>query len=77
MNIQQQFDRQGVALRQVEDADGTKLVADFGPTVESAVDIVGETVLVVVDDEQFEFELDTENAQAFITNGVLTIEVNG
>ena len=77
MNIPQQFDRHEIAVSQFESEDGEGLVVDFGPCARSEVDIVGETVIVVLDDEQHEFELDTENAQAFITNGVLTIEVNG
>ena len=77
MNIQRRLDETEFAVTTYESENGTELAVDFGPSVQSAVDIVGETAIVVVDDDQYEFELDTENAQAFITNGVLSIEVNG
>lgn len=75
MNIQQQFGDDGVPVSRVSTEDGTRVVVDFGEVSSSAVDIVGETAIVIADGEQFELSVPAD-AQAFITNGVLTIEVN-
>ena len=78
MSGRQQFvDEQGPVSR-IEYPDGsTVLVADVGPGRDANVDIVDDTVMVVVGDEQYDFELPVgSDAQAFIKNGVLTVEVN-
>jgi hypothetical protein len=56
---------------------GTRIVADLGPAVSTAaVDVVGGTAIVVIEDAQYEFELPAGAvSDTFITNGVLTIEV--
>jgi hypothetical protein len=78
MSGQQQFvDEQGPVAR-MEYADGTTLLAaDVGPGRDASVDVVGDTVIVVVGDEQYDFALpEGGDAQAFIKNGVLTVEVS-
>ena len=52
------------------------VAADVGDHA-ATVDVVGDTVIVVGSDgEQFELELpEGSDAQAFITNGILTVEV--
>jgi HSP20 family molecular chaperone IbpA len=78
MSGRQQFvDEQGPVSR-IEYPDGsTVLAADVGPGRDANVDIVDDTVMVVVGDEQYDFELPVgSDAQAFIKNGVLTVEVN-
>ena len=59
------------------DYDGrTVLVADFGASAEGSVDLVGDTAIVVVGDDQYEFEVPAGvSARASVNNGVLTIEV--
>ncbi|MFB6164141.1 MAG: hypothetical protein ABEJ31_03185 [Haloarculaceae archaeon] len=83
MNGREQFVEQVGPVSRYEYGDGTVvLAADMGVGHETAVDVVDGTVIVVVDDEQYEFELpgdeerDTD-AQAFMENGVLTVEVKG
>lgn len=62
--------------RRYEYDDGSLVfVGDLGVGTEAALDVVDGTAIVVTDEEQFEFELPEEGAQAFIRNGVLTIEV--
>ena len=57
--------------------DRTVLVADFGAGTEGTVDLVGETAIVVVGDDQYEFEVPTGvAARASVNNGVLTLEVD-
>jgi hypothetical protein len=52
------------------------LVADFGAAAEGSVDLVGETAIVVVGDDQYEFEVPAgATARASMNNGVLTVEV--
>ncbi|WP_255193211.1 DUF7127 family protein [Natronobeatus ordinarius] len=58
--------------------DGAVFAVDFGAAgADAAVDVVDDTVIVVLEDDQVELELPAavEDAQAFIKNGVLTIEV--
>jgi hypothetical protein len=75
MNPKQQLEQQGVEMRRVEYDDQTELVADLGPAGESSVELVDETVIAVVGDEQYEVEL-AGDAGVFMSNGVLTIEVD-
>jgi len=74
MSELQQFGDE-VAVRRYEYDDGAVLAADFGPAGEAAVDVLGDTVIVVVDGEQHELDVEGD-ANAFITNGVLTVEVD-
>lgn len=75
MEIQSQFSEQDVDVRRIE-RDGTvEFVADLGDA-EASVDIVDDTVIVVAGDDQYDLEMaDASDAQAFMKNGVLTIEV--
>ncbi|MEF8782933.1 MAG: hypothetical protein V5A39_07925 [Haloarculaceae archaeon] len=75
MRIREQFSEADVDVCQYEYDDSVVLAADFGYVPSASVDVVGETVIVVVDGDQFEVEVDG-GAQAFIKNGVLTIEVS-
>jgi hypothetical protein len=75
MNPKQQLEQQGVEMRRVEYDDQTELVADLGPAGESSVELVDETVIAVTGDDQYEVDVEGE-ADAFISNGVLTIEVD-
>jgi hypothetical protein len=76
MNIQKQFSQQDIDVRRVEYDDSVTFVADVGDS-EATVDVVGDTVIVVAGGQQFDLELDgvDGDAQAFMKNGVLTIEV--
>lgn len=61
-------------VRHYEYDDEAVLVADFGP-VEGSVDIVDETAIIVIDDEQFEFSVPSGTDRAVINNGIVSIEV--
>jgi len=74
MNVQEQLAEQGLPVRRVEYDDVTQVAVDFGPRADLSVDIVDETVIVIGDDSQYEIDV-SEGAQAFISNGVLSIEV--
>ena len=74
MNVQEQLAEQGLPVRRVEYDDVTQVAVDFGPGADLSVDIVDETVIVIGDDSQYEIDV-SEGAQAFISNGVLSIEV--
>lgn len=73
MTGQQQL-AEDVGLRRYEYGDESVLAADLGPGRDATVDVLDDTVIVVVDGEQYDLDL-AGDAQAFIRNGVLTIEV--
>ena len=60
--------------RRYEYDDREVVAADFGPGHDASVDVVDGTVIVVVDGEQYDLDVDGD-PRAFISNGVLTIEV--
>jgi hypothetical protein len=68
-----QFGDEAVVSR-YEDGDNVVVAADFGAGADASVDVVGDTVITVVDGEQYELDVEGD-ARAFISNGVLTIEV--
>ncbi len=74
--------RSDVPVRQYDYEDGSLLVADLGPRVaEASIEVLDDVAIVVVEgpdgEEQFELELPEAGVKnTFITNGVLTIEVN-
>ncbi|MCG1003620.1 MULTISPECIES: hypothetical protein [Halobacterium] len=71
----------GAPARRFDYGDETVLVADLGPGEDDgvSVDVVDDTVLVVVDgDEPAQHEFDVPEgavAKALINNGVVTVEV--
>jgi hypothetical protein len=76
MSDRQRFADEGVFGRRYEHDDRTVLVADFGAGTGGSVDLVGDTAIVVFDDEQYEFAVpEGVRASASMNNGVLTIEV--
>ena len=75
MKPMQQLEKQDIDVSRFEYEDSVVLAADFGYVDSSSVDVVGETVMVVADGEQYDIELDGD-ARAFMNNGVLTIEVD-
>jgi len=76
MTVIEQFAEEGIEARRFEYDDGVVLAADFEPAIDASVDVVGDTVIVIAGDEQYDFEVGA-GAQAFMKNGVLTIEVEG
>lgn len=62
-------------VRRFEYDDRTVIAADLGATT-ATVDVVGDTVIVVTDEDQYELEVPTGDTTAFMQNGVLTVEVN-
>lgn len=75
MEIQDPSVEEELPVRRVESEKTVELVVDFGQGVDPSVDVVGETVVVIAGGEQYEIESGGD-AQAFISNGVLTIEVD-
>lgn len=74
MTATKQFD-EDVGLRRYEYEDALVMAADVGTEHEASVDVVGDTVIVLVGDEQYELDVEGD-ARAFMKNGVLTIEVD-
>jgi len=74
MTVQDQLAEQGLPVRRSEHDNVTEITVDFGLGSDPSVDTVGETVIVVADDSQYDIDVGA-NAEAFTSNGVLTIEV--
>jgi hypothetical protein len=76
MNETKRFVDEEFAGRRYERDGRAGLVVDFGPGAEGSVDLVGDTAIVVVGDDQYEFEVPTGvTTRASMNNGVLTVEV--
>lgn len=74
MSLKQTLREQGFESRRFEYDDRTEYVVDFGVGVDAAVDLIDDTAIVVAEGEQHDIEI-PGNSQVFMTNGVLTIEV--
>lgn len=75
MNGQQRFARDDGFVRRYEYDDQYVLVTDVGPETDASVDVVDGTAILVLDEHQYEFEVPDGEAQAFMKNGVVTVEV--
>ncbi|MDS0474923.1 Hsp20/alpha crystallin family protein [Natrinema sp. 1APR25-10V2] len=78
MTLEQFTREEGQLARRYDYDDSTVLAVDFGTDeADASVDFVDDTVIVVVDDEQYEIDLPAEvgDAHTFIKNGVLTVEL--
>lgn len=62
----------GISRREYD--DHVQIVADFGAETVASVDVIEDTVIVVTGDDQYELDVNGD-AQAFMQNGILTIEV--
>jgi len=62
-------------LRRYEYDDSVVFAGDFGSAGDASVDVVDDTAIVVTEGEQYDIDLPEGHSQAFIHNGVLTIEV--
>lgn len=60
--------------RHYEYDDSAIIVADFG-FVTGSVDVVDGTAIVVIDDDQYEFDVPAGVDRAVMNNGVVSIEV--
>jgi len=74
MSLQQQIAANDVEWSRRERGDTIEFAVDFGPRGQTSVDVVGDTVIVVAGDEQYEFEVERD-ARVSLSNGVLTVEV--
>ena len=80
MNINQLAEKDGRVVREYRYDDGVVIAADLGPSVADAhVDVLADTAIVVTgadeDESQIELDLPEGDAEVFIKNGVLTIEL--
>jgi hypothetical protein len=72
MTLKEKLSAEGLDIRRRERPDGVEFVADLGAGSDAAVDVVGEMVIVVTDDQQHEID-DMAGASATMNNGVVTI----
>lgn len=66
-------DRDDITITRREHEDENVIVVDFGPGVEASVDVVGDVVIVVAGDEQYEFERPSEATDIRTNDGMLII----
>lgn len=65
------------AIERYDYPDRIEFVADFGPAADPAIDIVGDTVIVVTSDgTQRDIKVPDDDVRAFNRNGIVTIEVS-
>ena len=81
MTLEHATEREDLFARNYQYGDEEVFVADLGASGgDVSVDLLEETAIVVYEDgddsRQVELELPDGEAEAFITNGVLTITVN-
>ncbi|APX96465.1 DUF7127 family protein [Natronorubrum daqingense] len=80
MSLEQFTRNEGQVARRFQYDDAVVFAVDFGASEpEASVDLVDETVIVVIGEDQYEFELPetADEAHTFIKNGVLTVELEG
>ena len=79
MSLKRISETDDVFTRRYEYDDEAVVAADLGVSAEATVDVLGDVAIVVFENEdgseQVELELPDGEAEAFITNGVLTVEV--
>ncbi len=61
-------------IRTIDRPDSTSMVVDLGTSAEGSVDIVDDTAIVVIGDDQYDIELTDSVERAALNNGVLTID---
>ena len=67
---------QAPVARRYQYEDRTVIAADFGPGADPDVDVVdGTVIIIVVGDDQREFDVPEGDVQTFTQNGVVTVEV--
>lgn len=66
-------DRDDITITRREHEDENVIVVDFGPGVEASVDVVGDVVIVVAGDQQYEFERPSEATDIKTNDGMLII----
>ncbi|MFC7073010.1 hypothetical protein ACFQJ7_12930 [Halovenus rubra] len=74
MSLRQTLREKQFESRRFEYDDETEYVVDLGPSANGTVDVVDNTAIIVGDKEQYEIEI-PHDAQVFMNNNVLTIEV--
>lgn len=67
-------DRESITISEREYEGTSEIVVDFGPVAtEPSVDVVGDTAIVVLDGNHFEFDVPTSADEVTINDGILTI----
>lgn len=67
-------ERDDVTITRREYEEENVITVDFGPDVEASLDTVGETVIVIAGDNQFEFERPPEATDITTNDGMLVIK---
>ncbi len=61
-------------VRQYDYDDESIMIADFGH-VDGDIDVIDDTAIIVINDEQYEFDVPPSASRGIMNNGIVTIEV--
>lgn len=75
MNDQQRFTSEKAPITQYEYDDAIMFVMDVGAGTDTSIDIADGTAMFVVGDKQYDIEIPEGDAQAFMKNGIVGVEV--
>ncbi len=75
MNDQQRFTNKGSPVSTYEYDDAIVFVMDVGAGTDASIDVVDGTAMFAVADKQYDIDLPTGDAQAFMKNGIVGVEV--
>lgn len=75
MNDQQRSTREGAPVSKYEYDDAVVFVMDVGAGTDASIDIVDGTAIFAVGNKQYDVDVPAGNAQAFMKNGVIGVEV--
>ncbi|WP_227380851.1 hypothetical protein [Haladaptatus halobius] len=67
-------EQEDITITRREYEEENIITIDFGPDVEASLDTIGETVIVVAGDHQFEFERPAEATDITTNDGMLIIK---
>ncbi|WP_049992153.1 DUF7127 family protein [Natrinema salifodinae] len=68
-------DQNDVTITNREYEGESVIAVDFGPTgAKPSVDVVGDTAIVTVDGNQFEFDVPSDASDVTVNDGILTIK---
>lgn len=77
MNEQNQLDEQNVFVRRYEYDSSIEFAVDLGTGTAASVDIVDGTAIIILEESQEQYEIDVPEGtvEAFIKNGIVTIDI--
>ncbi len=73
MTPDQQLTVDDQPVRTIDTPEGEEAVVDLGVGTTGSAEVVGDTVIVVTGDDEYDIDLEVPAERAYINNGILTI----